>query len=155
MLLVGLQLVEVVVDSGHLQRCHDVIAQHAQQMRPETEPERPPKGSRDRRPAWERPTRWSRGRRPDCCALHRDQIQVTPGGQNGLPASSEAGDPPAARCTVTKSHHSRPTSRSEYPATRDKSVLDHPTAQLAWYFSGVPTNSCGQIWYDETGTGGQ
>ena len=26
----GLHLVEVVVDSGHLQRCRDVIAQHAQ-----------------------------------------------------------------------------------------------------------------------------
>ena len=25
----GLHLVEVVVDSGHLQRCHDMIAQHA------------------------------------------------------------------------------------------------------------------------------
>ena len=26
----GLHLLEVVVDSGHLQRCRDVIAQHAQ-----------------------------------------------------------------------------------------------------------------------------
>ena len=53
-------------------------------------------------------------------------LGLTASGSKEAYQGPEAGDPPTVRCTVPKPHRSRTASRSEYPSTRGKSVLDHP-----------------------------